>query len=206
MAPFSRSTLQHEARQRRVTNGGRLRLAPQKDWAVNDPAEVAKVVETLEGIQQGFDGGLFGGDKKVSVADLIVLGGAAAIEKAAKDAGYEVAVVDPRTAFATAERFPQVELVRSWPTEALAELGLDRRTALVTVTHDPKLDDPALQAALASDVFYIGALGSRRTHAKRLERLREAGFDEQGLDGLGADRRVCRVGRVGVVVAHVGSR
>ena len=92
-------------------------------------------------------------------------------------AGFEAVVVDPRAAFATEQRFPSVRLVRSWPTEALEELGLDHRTAVVTVTHDPKLDDPALLTALRSDVFYIGALGSRRTHASRLERLAEEGAD-----------------------------
>ena len=94
-----------------------------------------------------------------------------------KEAGFDVVVVDPRTAFATDERFPGVRLERSWPDEALAELGLDHRTAVVTVTHDRKLDDPALQAALRSPAFYIGALGSRRTHAKRVARLEGAGFD-----------------------------
>lgn len=92
-------------------------------------------------------------------------------------AGFGVFVVDPRAAFATADRFPGVELRRAWPEEALAELGVDHRTAVVTVTHDPKLDDPALQSALRSPAFYIGALGSRRTHAKRVARLEEASFD-----------------------------
>lgn len=92
-------------------------------------------------------------------------------------AGLEVSVVDPRTTFASPDRFPGVKLVTEWPAEALAELGLDRRTGLVTVTHDPKLDDPALEAALRSSAFYIGALGSRRTHAARVERLETAGFD-----------------------------
>jgi xanthine dehydrogenase accessory factor len=96
-------------------------------------------------------------------------------------AGFDVVVVDPRTAFATAERFPGVRLVRSWPREALAELGLDHRSAVVTVTHDPKLDDPALLAALEGAPFYIGALGSRRTHASRLERLAAAGADPAAL-------------------------
>ena len=91
-------------------------------------------------------------------------------------AGFEVTVVDPRGAFATDERFPGVTLSRQWPDEALEALALDSRTAVVTLIHDPKLDDPALEAALRSDVFYIGALGSRKTHAKRVERLREAGF------------------------------
>lgn len=104
----------------------------------------------------------------------------------ATSAGYAVTVVDPRTAFATDARFPGVALLRSWPTEGLAELGLDRRTAVVTVTHDPKLDDPALQAALASDAFYIGALGSRRTHQARMDRLREAGLGERQLQRIHA--------------------
>ena len=93
-------------------------------------------------------------------------------------AGFEVTVVDPRRAFATEVRFPGVTLVTEWPGPALTKVGLDEHTAVVTLTHDPKLDDPALQAALKSPVFYIGALGSKRTHAKRVERLREHGLAE----------------------------
>jgi len=93
-------------------------------------------------------------------------------------AGYAVTVVDPRGAFATDARFPGVALSTDWPDEALEALAPDRRTAVVTLTHDPKLDDPALEVALRSDAFYIGALGSRKTHGRRLARLREAGFDE----------------------------
>ncbi len=96
-------------------------------------------------------------------------------------AGYEVIVVDPRGSFATAERFPNVRLLDDWPDEAMVALAPDARTAVVTLTHDPKLDDPALEVALQSDAFYIACLGSRRTHAKRLERLRELGFDDQAL-------------------------
>ena len=95
--------------------------------------------------------------------------------------GYEVTVVDPRRAFATDERFPGVVVDTEWPDDALLRLAPDRRTAVVTLTHDPKLDDPALAVALASDAFYIGSLGSRRTHAARLERLRARGFDETAL-------------------------
>lgn len=91
-------------------------------------------------------------------------------------AGFEVVIVDPRRAFATPERFEGVKLVHSWPDEALAELKLDATSAVVTLTHDPKLDDPALIAALRSPAFYVGALGSRRTHAKRVARLTEAGL------------------------------
>lgn len=93
-------------------------------------------------------------------------------------AGYEVVVVDPRRAWATTERFPDITLTTAWPDDAMAALDLDRRTAVVTLTHDPKLDDPALTAALRSEVFYIGALGSKRTQEKRFARLREAGFSD----------------------------
>jgi xanthine dehydrogenase accessory factor len=96
-------------------------------------------------------------------------------------AGYEVTVIDPRQAFATEARFPGVRLVPDWPDEALGALRPDRRTAVVTLTHDPKLDDPALEVALRSDAFYIGALGSTRTQAKRLHRLQELGFNQEQL-------------------------
>ena len=93
-------------------------------------------------------------------------------------AGYLVTIVDPRTAFATDERFPGIELSTDWPDEALEKLKPNKRTAIVTLTHDPKLDDPALAVALRTDAFYIGALGSKRTHAKRLQRLGELGFGD----------------------------
>jgi len=90
--------------------------------------------------------------------------------------GYRTVVIDPRGSFATEARFPGVELTTDWPDEALERLKLDHRSAVVTLTHDPKLDDPALAVALRSECFYIGALGSKRTHARRLERLAELGF------------------------------
>jgi len=89
--------------------------------------------------------------------------------------GYGVTVIDPRRAFATGERFPNVTVSTGWPDEAMQRFAPDARSAVVTLTHDPKLDDPALDAALKSSAFYIGALGSRRTHAARLARLRELG-------------------------------
>ena len=94
----------------------------------------------------------------------------------AKLAGYAVTVVDPRSAWATPERFPDVDIDSRWPDEALADLKPDARTAVVTLTHDPKLDDPALIAALRTNAFYIGALGGRKTAGKRVERLKEEGF------------------------------
>lgn len=96
-------------------------------------------------------------------------------------ADYDVTVIDPRTAFATSDRFPDIRLLTDWPDDAMAALQPDTRTALVTLTHDPKLDDPALIAALRSPCFYIGALGSRKTHAARLERLTAAGFNADDL-------------------------
>jgi xanthine dehydrogenase accessory factor len=99
-------------------------------------------------------------------------------------AGWEVVVVDPRRAFATEARFEGVPLETAWPDEALPRLGLDRRTAVVTLTHDPKLDDPALAAALRSEAFYVGCLGSRKSQAARRERLRAQGLDEAALARL----------------------
>jgi xanthine dehydrogenase accessory factor len=96
-------------------------------------------------------------------------------------AGYDVIVVDPRRAFATEERFPGLTLSHDWPDEALDAIKLDARSAVVTLTHDPKLDDPALDRALRSPAFYIGSLGSKKTHAARLHRLTQAGFDEAAL-------------------------
>jgi xanthine dehydrogenase accessory factor len=99
-------------------------------------------------------------------------------------AGYDVIVVDPRRAFASEARFRGITLSNEWPDEALARLGLDRRTAVVTMTHDTKIDDPALAAALRSESFYIGALGSKKTQAARRERLVRQGFDEAALARL----------------------
>lgn len=96
-------------------------------------------------------------------------------------ADYAVTVIDPRGSFATAARFPNTDLTQEWPDEALERLRPDRGSAVVTLTHDPKLDDPALAVALRSECFYIGALGSRRTHARRAERLRELGFTDEDL-------------------------
>ena len=96
-------------------------------------------------------------------------------------AGYEVCLIDPRSAFASIERFPSVKIVNEWPHEVMPKLSLDSRSAVVTLSHDAKIDEPALQAALESDAFYIGALGSKKNHAKRLQRLGERGFDGKRL-------------------------
>ena len=104
-----------------------------------------------------------------------------ALAPLARIAGLDVTIVDPREAFATAERFPDVTVLAEWPDEALPRLGLDRWTALVALTHDPKIDDPALIAGLRARCFYIGALGSRKTHARRVERLTAAGFEADAI-------------------------
>ena len=104
----------------------------------------------------------------------------------ARLAGYDPILVDPRQSFATTARFPGELILDAWPDEALLGLGLDRRTAVVTLTHDPKLDDPAIEVALRSGCFYLGCLGSKKTHASRLERLRSAGFSESEIGRIHA--------------------
>jgi len=120
---------------------------------------------------------------------LVVIGAvhiSQALAPMAKIAGFDTTIVDPRTAFATPDRFPGVPLVAEWPEIALPAVGLDPFTALAVLTHDPKIDDGALIAALKAGCFYIGALGSRKTHARRLERLRQAGMEESTLERIHA--------------------
>ncbi len=118
-------------------------------------------------------------------ATRMVITGAVHISQAlapiARLLGYDVTIVDPRTAFASVERFPDVKVIAEWPDKALPLLGIDRFTAFVALTHDPKIDDPALTHALARDCFYIGALGSKKTHARRLERLKAQGISERDI-------------------------
>jgi xanthine dehydrogenase accessory factor len=115
----------------------------------------------------------------------LVIAGAVHISQAlapiARMLGYDVTIVDPRTAFATQERFPDMKVIAEWPDVALPPLGVDRYTAFVALTHDPKIDDPALLHALEKDCFYIGALGSRKTHSRRIERLKEQGAGDNNL-------------------------
>ena len=144
--------------------------------------------ELHERLRTGRSGTLERGDGTVFLnvhvppAKLIVIGAvhvSQALAPMARNLGLDVTIVDPRTAFATPDRFPDVPVLAEWPQDALPKLGgLDRYTALACLTHDPKIDDQALVPALAADCFYIGALGSRRTHAKRVERLVEAGVAE----------------------------
>ncbi len=115
---------------------------------------------------------------------LIIVGAvhiAQPLSRMASVSGYDVTVIDPRASFATDERFPGITLNSDWPDDAMRALDPDRRTAVVTLTHDPKLDDPGLEVALRSPAFYVGALGSRKTHGARVERLTAAGFTETEL-------------------------
>ena len=100
--------------------------------------------------------------------------------------GYDVTIVDPRTAFASIERFPDVKVIADWPDKALPPLGIDHYTAFVALTHDPKIDDPALMHALSRDCFYIGALGSKKTHARRVARLKEQGLSDTDIGRIHA--------------------
>lgn len=109
---------------------------------------------------------------------------AQALAPMAKLAGFDVTVIDPRESFVKAGRLTDVESITEWPDEGMQQLGPDHRTAVITLTHDPKLDDPALAAALKSNAFYIGSLGSKRTHAKRLSRLKADGFTDEDLQRI----------------------
>jgi xanthine dehydrogenase accessory factor len=123
-------------------------------------------------------------------APQLVITGAVHISQAlapiAKLLGYDVTIVDPRTAFASPERFPGVKVIAEWPDAALPPLGIDHYTAFVALTHDPKIDDPALSHALSRDCFYIGALGSRKTHARRVDRLKQQGLSEAEISRIHA--------------------
>ncbi len=118
-------------------------------------------------------------------ANKMVITGAVHISQAlapiARLLGYDVTIVDPRTAFASIERFPDVKVIAEWPDKALPPLNIDRYTAFVALTHDPKIDDPALMHALSRNCFYIGALGSKKTHARRVERLKAQGLNDSDI-------------------------
>lgn len=115
----------------------------------------------------------------------------------AQQLGYDVTVIDPRGAFATGARFPGIALHAEWPDEIIPQIGLDQRTAVIALTHDPKIDDPALHAALKSDVFYIGALGSKKTQASRAQRLKDGGF---------TDEQIARIhGPIGLAIGAKGA-
>ena len=157
------------------------------DLSVSD----ADMVTVLQMIQTDISGVLENTSVFVRVYGppfrMIIVGAvhiAQALAPMAKTAGYDVTIIDPRDAFASAERLADIAVLSDWPDEGMVKLKPDIRTAVVTLTHDPKLDDPALEEALKSEAFYIGSLGSRRTHGKRLERLREIGFTDEDLSRI----------------------
>lgn len=152
---------------------------------VSPPGRAPHIEVTGHGARFRMDRSGFAEDGETFIAvhnpplRLIVVGAvhiAQALVPMARQIGYDPVLIDPRAAFGSAARFPGETILDDWPDQALRNLGLDGRTALVLLSHDPKLDDPALKEALCSDLFYIGALGSTRTHARRLERMRDAGF------------------------------
>lgn len=170
-----------------VSNGRQL-LLDGEERRGDLEASAALLEIARERLQQDRSGMLEDGEHFVQVflppLRLAIVGAvhiSQALVPMARIAGYEVTVIDPRRAWATEARFPGVTMITEWPDDALEAFRPDARTAIVTLTHDPKLDDPALLCALRSDAFYIGALGSTRTHGKRLERLRKEGLEEASL-------------------------
>src|SRR6202451_3409482 len=167
-----------------VTNveSGKQRLIKAADIA-KDPLRpfLAEHLRTSKsGMEQTAEGRVFL-TVYVPAPQLVIIGAvhiSQALAPIGKLLGYDVTIVDPRTAFASPERFPDVKVVAEWPEEALPPLNVDRYTAFVALTHDPKIDDPALTHALKRDCFYIGALGSRKTHGRRVERLTPQGFSD----------------------------
>lgn len=164
--------------------GGRQHLLPHPEAsdALNEVAALALAQDASRTVEVGGETWFlhaFNPPLRLVVVGAVHI--AQALVPMAAGLGYGVTVADPRRAFASDERFPGVTVSQAWPDEALDELRPDTRTAVVTLTHDPKLDDPALDRALRSPAFYVGALGSRRTHAARLDRLRALGHDEAAL-------------------------
>jgi xanthine dehydrogenase accessory factor len=158
---------------------GAQRIVPRSE-AASDPL-AARLDEAFRFDQSGSHDGQFINIHNPPLR-LIIIGAvhiAQSVIPIAQALGYDVTVIDPRGAFATGARFPGIALHAEWPDEVIPKIGLDSRSALIALTHDPKIDDPALDAALTSDVFYIGALGSKKTQAARAARLLQAGFTEQ---------------------------
>lgn len=161
---------------------GTQRLVKAADFGA-DPlhAELEKQLRMGKSAMVEFDGKKLFLNVYAPTARLVIIGAvhiSQALAPLARSLDYDVTVVDPRTAFASAERFPDVKLIAEWPEEALPGLNIDHYTAFVAVTHDPKIDDPALLHAFEKNCFYIGALGSRKTYAKRGDRMKAQGVSE----------------------------
>jgi xanthine dehydrogenase accessory factor len=169
---------------------GEQRLVKAADLA-NDPLrnELAKQLRMGKSAMIEVDGRKLFVNVYAPTARMVIIGAvhiSQALAPLARSLGYDVTVVDPRTAFASPERFPDVPLVAEWPDVALPPLKVDHYTAFVAVTHDPKIDDPALLHAFERDCFYIGALGSRKTHAKRADRLKAQGATDANIASIHA--------------------
>ncbi len=176
---------------------GEQRLVPRAQ-AGNDPL-AEKLDEAFRFDQSGSHDGKFINIHNPPLR-LVIIGAvhiAQSVIPMAQQLGYDVTVIDPRGAFATGARFPGIALHAEWPDEILPQIGLDPRTAMIALTHDPKIDDPALNAALKSDIFYIGALGSKKTQAARAQRLRDHGF---------SDEQIARIhGPIGINIGAKGA-
>ncbi len=196
MDPLHLKKLNAARRQRHavvlVTNveDGRDRIVLEGDPVAGELGEaIAKAFRSGRSALIEADGQAWFLNVHLPPARIVVIGAvhiSQALAPMARIAGFDVEIIDPRTAFASPERFPDTALHADWPQNVLKDHPLDAYTALVAVTHDPKIDDPALTAALTSGCFYIGALGSRKTHARRVERLREAGFMDAQIDTIKA--------------------
>jgi xanthine dehydrogenase accessory factor len=196
------SALNEARRQRRaailVTNlaSGAVRLFREDDAGLDRMIEpsLAEILperfrSARSGMVQTEEGDEFFLTVHVPPPRLVVIGAvhiSQALAPMARIAGFDVTIIDPRTAFATPERFAGTSLVAEWPEDVLRRMPLDAFTAVAALTHDPKIDDLPLRAALEAGCFYVGALGSRKTHAKRLERLAEAGVAEDALSRIRA--------------------
>ena len=172
------------------TANGEQRLVKARDFAA-DPlrSELAAALRMGKSATIEISGKKLFLNVYAPTARLVVIGAvhiSQALAPMARALGYDVTVVDPRTAFATPERFPDVQLIAAWPDAALPPLNVDAYTAFVALTHDPKIDDPALLHAFQRDCFYIGALGSRKTHARRIERLKGQGVSADALGRIHA--------------------
>jgi xanthine dehydrogenase accessory factor len=187
---------------------GRQRLVREADIADDPLAEaIGRVIRAGKSGIVATDGGEVFLNAHLPPARLVVIGAvhiSQALAPMAKLAGYDVEIIDPRTAFATADRFPGVALHAEWPQDVLAARPLDPYTALCAITHDPKIDDFPLIEALKVGCFYVGALGSRKTHAKRVERLHEAGLPNQAIERIeapiGADIGASAPGEIAVAI------
>jgi xanthine dehydrogenase accessory factor len=160
---------------------GAQRIVPRPQAATDPLAE--KLDEAFRFDQSGSHEGQFINIHNPPLR-LVIIGAvhiAQSVIPIAQQLGYDVTVIDPRGAFATGARFPGIQLHAEWPDEVIPRIGLDPRTALIALTHDPKIDDPSLDLALRSEAFYIGALGSKKTQGSRAQRLKDAGFSDEQL-------------------------